>query len=564
MKKLVFVSLLTLAITLLLGSSVFGAQILSAECNKHGVLYPQGYNMIDETLKFSFIATGDTEKILINGGSGDSVLLTSPHGNRGKETTVGLETTNPIVSGVAGTRIFTFKAVGYDGSITPYDKEIVVECYHRDNQGLSILSASAERTVIKEVVAGHDTIEKLELTVATTLNVRDFIAVNELGEVIENVVNFCYSRGSCDIIDGIKYFKFYFISPIVGDRSFTLQAVDDYGNRHGQKVTVNYTVIADEKWDEYQYQGGAAGSGTQPGTDEGVSSGDDQNATGNEDGVQNGGNGNSDTDTNKGSENEGENPDNNNNQDGADSGGSCCKKEDFVSFTVPSSVKTIVIEFPDGEKYNAVDQEEKKLAKSEESEDRKEVTWDIWVGDEYKYEDLKVTVFDENYEPTEDYKVEETKPFTEEEIKEYELGITKELEIKTNPRQKIIKLEIGNEYMTVNGEKCEVDPGRGTKPLIVEGRTLLPIRAIIEALGGEIFWEAEEQRVQIKIFNKDIKFKIGSKDMTWNNIPEKIDVPPQIINSRTMLPVRFVAEALDHTKVEWDEKTRTVTITYNY
>lgn len=553
-----------IAVTLLLCSTVLGAEILTAECNKHGVLYPLGYNMIDETFKFTFTATGDTKEILLNGGNGDSVLLTNPYGNLGKDTTVGLETTNPIVSGTIGTRVFTFKAVGYDGSITPYDKEIILECYDRTNEGLTLLSVDAERTVIKEVVAGHDTVEMLELTVATNLNVRNFVAVNELGEVIEDVVNFCYSRGSCDIIDGIKYFKFYFISPIVGERSFTFQAVNDYGYREGKKITVNYTVIADEKWDEYQHQGGAAGSGTQPGIGEGFSSGDDLNATGNEDGVQNGGNGNSDLETDNNAEGKGENPNDSDEKNGSETGGSCCKEEHFLTITAPVSVKTIVIEFPDGEKYNAVDQEEKNLAKSEKSKDGKEVTWDIWVGDEHKNEDLKVTVFDENYEPTEEYKVEETKPFTEEEIKKYELGITKELEIKTNPRQKIIKLEIGNEYMTVNGEKCEVDPGRGTKPLIVEGRTLLPIRAIVEALGGKIFWEEKEQRVQIKIFNKDIRFQIGSKDMTWNNIPEKIDVAPQTINSRTMLPVRFVAEALDHTTVEWNEKENSVTITYNY
>ena len=564
MKKFVVASLLVLVVVLLSCGTVFGAEILTAECNKHGVLYPLGYNMIDETMKFTFTATGDTKEILINGGSGDAVLLTSPHGNLGKDTVVGLETPNPVVSGVAGTRVFKFKAVGYDGSITPFDKEIIVECYDRDFNGLDLLSVDAERTVIKEVVGGHDAIEKLELTVATTLNVRDFVAVNELGEVIENVVNYCYSRGGCDIIDGVKYFKFYFISPIVGERSFTFQAVNDYGYREGRKITVNYTTIADEKWDEYVHSGGGAGTGTQPGTDEGISSGDDANATGNEDGVANGGKGDSDDETSKNTDGKGKTPSDSDKGTSADNGGSCCKKEDFLSLSVPASSKTIVIEFPDGEKYNAVDQEEKNLAKSEKSADGKEIVWDIWVGDEYEYEEMKVTVFDENYKPTDDYKLKETKAFTEEEIKEYETAITKEIEIKTNPRQRIIKLTIGDEYMTVDGVRCEVDPGRGTKPLIVDGRTLLPIRAIVEALDGEIFWEGEEQRVDINIFNKKIKFWIGSNDMTWNNIPEKIDVAPQIINSRTMLPVRFVAEALDHTTVEWNQDEKTVTITYNY
>lgn len=43
--------------------------------------------------------------------------------------------------------------------------------------------------------------------------------------------------------------------------------------------------------------------------------------------------------------------------------------------------------------------------------------------------------------------------------------------------------------MTVNGVTREIDPGRGTSPVIVNGRTLLPIRAIIEALGGSVAWD---------------------------------------------------------------------------
>jgi hypothetical protein len=49
--------------------------------------------------------------------------------------------------------------------------------------------------------------------------------------------------------------------------------------------------------------------------------------------------------------------------------------------------------------------------------------------------------------------------------------------------------------MTVNGVKKEIDPGRGTVPVIVKGRTLVPIRAIIEELGGTIGWDGNERKV---------------------------------------------------------------------
>ncbi len=53
--------------------------------------------------------------------------------------------------------------------------------------------------------------------------------------------------------------------------------------------------------------------------------------------------------------------------------------------------------------------------------------------------------------------------------------------------------------MTVNGVKKEIDPGRGTVPVIVKGRTLVPIRAIIEEMGGTIEWDGNERKVTISL-----------------------------------------------------------------
>ncbi|MBQ7039297.1 MAG: copper amine oxidase N-terminal domain-containing protein, partial [Clostridia bacterium] len=250
---------------------------------------------------------------------------------------------------------------------------------------------------------------------------------------------------------------------------------------------------------------------------------------------------------------------------GSGNGGNCCNHEDFISFIVPASSPTLVIEFPDGTKYNAVDQEKKNLASSEKSKDGNRIFWDVWIGSEYEYEDLKVTVYDENYNSRYDYTVYETNPFTESEIAEYEKAISNELRIEENPNQLIVELAINNKWMIINSrDLVEIDPGRDTTPVLVDGRTMLPIRAIVEVLGGKVGWEESTRCVHIEIFNKDIKFYIDSLDMTWNNIPAKMDVAPQIINERTMLPIRFVAEVLDHTTVEWNGQSASVTITYNY
>ncbi len=125
-----------------------------------------------------------------------------------------------------------------------------------------------------------------------------------------------------------------------------------------------------------------------------------------------------------------------------------------------------------------------------------------------------------------------------------------------------IILQINNPYMTVNGVKKEIDPGRGTVPVIVKGRTLVPIRAIIEEMDGIIEWDGNERKVTISLKETKIELWIDKKSARVNGTLKELDVPPQIINGRTMLPLRFVTEELGCT-VEWDGNTKTITITYN-
>jgi len=142
----------------------------------------------------------------------------------------------------------------------------------------------------------------------------------------------------------------------------------------------------------------------------------------------------------------------------------------------------------------------------------------------------------------------------------------------TIPQQEekiVMKLWPDNEFMLVNGKKQEIDPGRGTKPVIIPkwGRTVVPIRAIVEALGGTIEWDGVARKVTIKFNGNIIELWIDNPEAKVNGQPTWIDennhdVRPIIVNDRTMLPLRFVAENLGCT-VEWDPKTRTITITYN-
>jgi len=135
-------------------------------------------------------------------------------------------------------------------------------------------------------------------------------------------------------------------------------------------------------------------------------------------------------------------------------------------------------------------------------------------------------------------------------------------------QQTVITLQPDNSYMTVNNVSQEIDPGRGTKPVIIPewSRTVVPIRAIVEALGGTISWEGTERKVTINFKGTTIELWIDNPKSRVNGTEVYIDpnnhsVKPIIVNSRTMLPLRFVAESLG-CDVGWDNDTRTITITY--
>lgn len=103
-------------------------------------------------------------------------------------------------------------------------------------------------------------------------------------------------------------------------------------------------------------------------------------------------------------------------------------------------------------------------------------------------------------------------------------------------------------------------------PQIVNDRTLVPMRAIFEALGAQVEWDGVTGTVTAYASdNTVIELSIGADIMkkTTGSLGErivKLDTPPQIIDDRTLVPVRAVAEGLD-ARVEWERETRTVNIT---
>jgi len=124
----------------------------------------------------------------------------------------------------------------------------------------------------------------------------------------------------------------------------------------------------------------------------------------------------------------------------------------------------------------------------------------------------------------------------------------------------------------LNGKDVEFD----VAPIIKNGRTLVPFRAIFEALGAEVEWNKEEifavcGECKEEGITHSIKMKIGEPYMYSSKkyaeelliqdvVKIELDVPPMVVGGRTLVPVRAIGESFN-VKVEWDEKTKTVILT---
>lgn len=110
--------------------------------------------------------------------------------------------------------------------------------------------------------------------------------------------------------------------------------------------------------------------------------------------------------------------------------------------------------------------------------------------------------------------------------------------------------------VTIDGAKMEFPD---QKPYIENSRTLVPVRFVTEALGAEVEWLQTEQKVRIQKGSELIELVIGQSKVKAGSKTVQLDVPAKIKNSRTMVPLRFVSEALG-AGVEWDQTTYTVSI----
>ena len=95
--------------------------------------------------------------------------------------------------------------------------------------------------------------------------------------------------------------------------------------------------------------------------------------------------------------------------------------------------------------------------------------------------------------------------------------------------------------------------------VILDDRTLVPVREVFEKLGGVVEWDNYSKKASISFGDKTIELTIDSLTAKVNGKDVSLDVPAKIINSKTMVPVRFVSEQ-GGLNVEWNDATRTVSI----
>lgn len=107
----------------------------------------------------------------------------------------------------------------------------------------------------------------------------------------------------------------------------------------------------------------------------------------------------------------------------------------------------------------------------------------------------------------------------------------------------------------VNGKKLKSDQ----KPLLIAGRTMLPLRAVFEALQANVYWNPLTQSVTAKRGADSLFLTIGNNEMLVNGVTKLLDVSARLLNGRTLIPLRAVSEALN-AGVEWYGDYQTVLI----
>lgn len=116
-------------------------------------------------------------------------------------------------------------------------------------------------------------------------------------------------------------------------------------------------------------------------------------------------------------------------------------------------------------------------------------------------------------------------------------------------------MTIGQKSLIVNGTKKAID----SAPMVQEGTTYVPIKYVLDAFGGTATWNSTTKKIMVLRGSKVLDLTVGKKEFILNGKRQSAGVAPILLQGRTLVPLRLVSEQLGLT-VKWEQETKTVTI----
>ncbi|MNJ49707.1 Protease inhibitor precursor [compost metagenome] len=118
-----------------------------------------------------------------------------------------------------------------------------------------------------------------------------------------------------------------------------------------------------------------------------------------------------------------------------------------------------------------------------------------------------------------------------------------------------VVMTVGQKSLTVNGTKQSID----VAPLLKDDTTYVPIKYVLDSFGGQSEWNSTAKKITVMSGSTLLELTVGKKEFTLNGARKQSAVSPIIVDGRTLVPLRLVSEALG-IDVKWEKKTKSITL----
>ncbi|MDB5053619.1 MAG: hypothetical protein JWM44_1669 [Bacilli bacterium] len=125
--------------------------------------------------------------------------------------------------------------------------------------------------------------------------------------------------------------------------------------------------------------------------------------------------------------------------------------------------------------------------------------------------------------------------------------------VQTEEKPKPAEITVDIIHVKLDGKLLDFDQ----PPVLIKGKTMVPLRKIFESLGAEIQWDAATSTVTATKGQTVVKLTVGNDTAYVNGQGIKLEAAPTIVNEKTVVPARFIGESFG-AKVTWEEATKTV------